>query len=377
MRILIIHQPGNAGVARHVLDLVTGLNQSEIDVSVIYSESQIGSYYRKRMESLRTSGVIFKNIPMRREVGFNDLLCFIKIVIYIFRNGPFDIIHSHSSKAGALTRLLPFKFKQVYSPHAYITMNDSLGKLSLYFYKCLEKILSLRCHTIVTSRKELSEALNLGICQKRVKLLYHGSECASSIEEKISNRNFYRKKWRISENQIVLGSIARYDLQKDHAFAVKFINHLDQFSSSIYKLVLVGDGPEKKKITDLVSKYGIEDRILFEAPADYTKIMPAFDFYFMHSKYEGFPYVLLDAMFYGLPILSRNVGGSEIVNDGVNGIFLDQLTPEESSVKFIEKSISPQKIRHLSNASVKTSICFEINKMIENYISFYNVIKYK
>ena len=160
----------------------------------------------------------------------------------------------------------------------------------------------------------------------------------------ITNRDLYRQKWGIDSDTIILGSIARYDFQKDHAFAVKFMFWLHSTSNFKVKLVFVGDGEEKATIENLINKLDIKDKVIMESPANFKDVMPAFDFYFMHSYYEGFPYVLVVAMFFGLPLLCRNVGGAEIVRDGINGVYLDDFSPERSALKFLNSVRKPQNI---------------------------------
>jgi len=375
MKILIIHQPGTAGVARHVLDLVSGLSKSNIDVWVIYSKDETGSYYRQSMDSLKQRGVKFKDIPMRRSIGFYDFISYLKIMRFILENGPFDIVHSHASKAGALTRLIPLKLNLVYSPHAYVTMNKSLSRFASLFYTHLEKLLSMRGVTVVTSIKEGKEAVRIGLNHNKTHLIYHGSESLCCDSENITNRDLYRQKWGVDSDTIILGSVARYDFQKDHAFAVKFMFWLHSTYNFKVKLVFVGDGEEKVAIENLINKLDIKDKVIMESPANFKDVMPAFDFYFMHSHYEGFPYVLVDAMFFGLPLLCRNVGGAEIVHDGINGVYLDDFSPERSALKFLKCIRTPQNITDFSNASRQSSSSFRLKDMIENYINFYNSIK--
>ena len=125
----------------------------------------------------------------------------------------------------------------------------------------------------------------------------------------------------------------------------------------------------------MINKLDIKDKVIMESPANFKDVMPAFDFYFMHSHYEGFPYVLVDAMFFGLPLLCRNVGGAEIVHDGINGVYLDDFSPERSALKFLKCIRTPQNITDFSNASRQSSSSFRLKDMIENYINFYNSMK--
>lgn len=87
------------------------------------------------------------------------------------------------------------------------------------------------------------------------------------------------------------------------------------------RLILVGEGPEKKACIDLAISLGVFGRVLSIGPvADVEKIMGIADVLLLPSEIEGFPLVLLEGMAAGAVCLASNVGGvSELITHGENG----------------------------------------------------------
>jgi glycosyltransferase involved in cell wall biosynthesis len=91
-------------------------------------------------------------------------------------------------------------------------------------------------------------------------------------------------------------------------------------------LVVVGDGPERSRLEDLVRATRLTDRIYFagqRSKEETLGLMTACDVFVLNSTYEGFPHVVLEAMCAGLPVVATAVGGTpELVRDGENGLLI-------------------------------------------------------
>lgn len=91
-------------------------------------------------------------------------------------------------------------------------------------------------------------------------------------------------------------------------------------------LVVVGDGPERPSLERLVARLGIQHRVCFTGRRDNDEtlgLMKGCDFLVLNSNHEGFPFVLLEAMSVGLPVIATAVGGvTEIVEPEKNGLLV-------------------------------------------------------
>jgi glycosyltransferase involved in cell wall biosynthesis len=91
-------------------------------------------------------------------------------------------------------------------------------------------------------------------------------------------------------------------------------------------LVIVGDGPDRQRLEQLVRGRNLSDRVYFAGSRkqeETMSLMAACDFFVLNSTYEGLPHVVLEAMNAGLPVVATAVGGTpEVVKDGENGMLI-------------------------------------------------------
>jgi glycosyltransferase involved in cell wall biosynthesis len=113
-------------------------------------------------------------------------------------------------------------------------------------------------------------------------------------------------------------------------------------------LVVIGDGPERSKLEKLSEKLGVTDRIYFagqKEKAEVLSLMSACDIFVLNSTYEGFPHVLLEAMFLQLPVVATAVGGvPEAIENGKTGMLIS--TKAQSLKNALQLLIKDQGFRH-------------------------------
>src|SRR6185369_16407097 len=138
-RVCLVAESAGGGVGRHFLDLATGLARRGVEVVAIYSPNRCDASFRERREQIE--GVRFVELPMRRAVHPLDAVDLVKLTQCIRREGPFDLIHCHSSKAGALGRVAAawLRTPSVYTPHAMVTLDPTLSPLKRRFYGGIER----------------------------------------------------------------------------------------------------------------------------------------------------------------------------------------------------------------------------------------------
>src|SRR3954470_24201961 len=126
LRVCLVTESAGGGVGRHFLDLAAGLAARGEHVSAIYSPGRCDAAFHERLPTIR--GVHFVSSPMRRAVHPLDVADSLRLVARIREVGPFDLIHGHSSKGGALARLAArwLEIPCVYTPHAFVTLDPTL-----------------------------------------------------------------------------------------------------------------------------------------------------------------------------------------------------------------------------------------------------------
>jgi glycosyltransferase involved in cell wall biosynthesis len=313
VRIAQVVESAGGGTGRHVLDLTEGLAERGHEVTLIYSLERIEAKFKTRAEAL--SGVERVTLPFRRQIGLHDISHVLALASVLRRRGPFDVVHGHSSKAGAIVRLLPRSVPgaRVYSPHAIRTMDPTLSTARHLFYSGVERLLSYRRgHFVAGSRHEVAELARIGAYPDRITLLDFG------IDNRIPlDRRVVRTAYGLDGDGPLLGFVGRLDWQKAPERAVRALARLDDRR---VRLALVGEGDLEAELRQVAHREGIEDRVLFLGFQDGQRIMPAFDLLVMPSRYESSPYVLLEAIMANVPVLATSVGMAEqLIGDGRAG----------------------------------------------------------
>ncbi|MEE0840242.1 MAG: glycosyltransferase family 4 protein [Acutalibacteraceae bacterium] len=147
-------------------------------------------------------------------------------------------------------------------------------------------------------------------------------------------------------------------------------NHSD------WKLYIVGDGEEEQKLTDLANNLKISDSVIFTGALPHDRVLSFMErssVYTMTSYSEGFPFVLIEAMSCGLPVIAFDVrvGPRAIINDGANGILV-----EDNDIKAFADALcslmdnAELRLEYSKNA-LERAKSFTEDKVVEKWISVF------
>jgi glycosyltransferase involved in cell wall biosynthesis len=184
------------------------------------------------------------------------------------------------------------------------------GALSGAAYGLIESVLGWAATDalIAVSPEEAEHARSLGIAASKIHLAPNGVDPFLS-----ESRVEVRAELGLQEDHIAVGFVGRLTWQKDPLRFCHAIAHAQQRDSRIIG-VMVGDGD----LAEAVRATG--GPVLFLGWREARAVMSAFDVLAVTSRYEGMPYVFLEALQAGLPIVSTEVGGSRLaIRPGENG----------------------------------------------------------
>lgn len=93
-----------------------------------------------------------------------------------------------------------------------------------------------------------------------------------------------------------------------------------------FRLVIIGDGPQKSQLENLAQMLNLSNRVLFLGSLPKEQVFACLkqaNVFILNSSYEGLPHVILEAMSAELPIVATDAGGtSEVVEDKKTGILI-------------------------------------------------------
>ncbi|OCJ11969.1 glycosyl transferase [Rhizobium sp. AC27/96] len=327
LSLLQVLEPSGGGSGRHFLDLCRAMQHRGHSVTAVYSPVRAEAAFVSELEGIGLDHVI--PLAMRRAPGPWDVTAWWHLRKIAAGHGAFDLIHGHSSKAGALTRLrLPGRHVPVlYTPHAFRTMDPTLGSKGRLIYGGIERLLGNRLtdRVICVSRDEYNHALSLGISDARLSIVVNGVNAPPS-----SQRGAIRKRYGIPQDALVFGFVGRMTPQKAPERLVEAFARIAAELPQAH-LLMIGVGELASAVTDMIKAAGLEHRARLDDSIPGVTAIDAFDVVVMPSRYEAMSYVMLEAAAAGKPLLLADVGGARtVLEPGRNGYIVPNSDdPEE------------------------------------------------
>jgi sugar transferase (PEP-CTERM/EpsH1 system associated) len=187
------------------------------------------------------------------------------------------------------------------------------------------------------------------------------------------DKNGARRALGFSEKDVLIGTVGRLDPIKDQQLLLQAFSGL-QGDRKDLRLILIGDGPERRSLESVKEKLSCKDRIVFLGERnDVDKLLPALDVFVLTSKNEGMSNTILEAMAAGLPIVATSVGGNlELVTQDKTGFFFEpgDIRGLTEALKFYMEHEEERRL-HGGNGRSKAEQHFSLNRMVEEYESLY------
>lgn len=233
-------------------------------------------------------------------------------------------------------------------PLVFVVQNiDSYRSNPLFIPKYYLSKLSMRWPVKVVAASEYVRDFVIkhqGVSPDHV-ITIHDAIAPAQFSSLARERDGVREEFNLRQNEIVIGTVARYDAQKGLLYLLDAFQRLASKYKEV-RLVLVGDGPQRNEIEEKVMEGGIANKVILTGfRRDYDRIIQGFDIFVLPSIWEGFPLALLASMASAKPVVSTKVSGiPEAVKDGVNG-FLVRPADSEALAERIERLICDEELR--------------------------------
>lgn len=294
----------------------------------------------KWIKDIENQGVKVKIVKFKRKIfsPVSDLVALIKLVVY-FKKEKFDIVHTHTPKAGFLGQLAA---KLVGIPIVINTLHGfSFAQNTPYFKKkfliFLERITAKFSDLILSvSQRVIDTAIKEKICPSQL-IKYLGRDIdierfnpARFNEEFILEK---KKQLGVDPKKKVIGIVARLVAEKGYRELFEAFKMVLEKFPEIIILSVGAEEPEKKDAINknIVKKYGIEGKVIFLGErADVDEIYPLMDIFVLPTYREGIGGSILEASAMERPIITNDiVNCREAVENGKTGILVKTNTPEE------------------------------------------------
>ena len=265
---------------------------------------------------------------LRRNINpLYDLLAFLKLYLFL-KKKHYDIVHTHSSKAGIIGRLaaraagVPVVVHTIHG----LPFHRYESGLANFIYITLERLCAAYTDRIIT----VADSMTVQAVEKKVAsrdkfiTIYSGMEVAN-FRENGEGRRSIREHFGIADGDIVIGKIARLFRLKGQEYLIRAFAKLPVREKNL-RLMLIGDGILKDKFEKMCVEAGIRDRVIFTGLVSPDKVgdyISALDIVVHTSLREGLARILPQALIAKKPVVTFDIdGASEIIEDGMTGFLV-------------------------------------------------------
>jgi glycosyltransferase involved in cell wall biosynthesis len=304
MRICHVIEAAGGGSGQVVVDLAAAGLAAGDDVTVIYAPQRAEARFVAALSALPRLTVFAT--PMQRIVCWRDFVDCWRLYLLLRRQKPFDIIHGHSSKGGALARLAGFllpRAVKIYTPHAFITMSAAASPI----YGWLEWILSWFCAAIivVSDQEKRHAQQRLKIAPSKLHVVLNGIAL-----DYPADRQTARQQMAFAEGAYVVGFVGRLVPQKNLPRLVEAFA-LIAARQPTARLAIVGAGILQAELEASLQQRNLTAYARLFVRSNARDLMPGFDCLLCSSDYESFGLIFPEALDAGVPIVTTAVGIAE------------------------------------------------------------------
>ncbi len=359
--VLIVSQPVEYGVAVCVRQLAEAGVAAGHHVTVACPGSEKGPL----AGWIEEAGATHEAVDLVRQPGLRDVRG-IWSLRRLARGR--DVVHLHSSKAGALGRMAVTTLRRrdrpavVFTPHYWSWQVG--GRLAI-LYRWIERLLARRCDAIIAvSEQEAAEGrAELGPALGYLEVIPNG------VDRKRFSPDGERAD-RDPDSPLIV-CVGRLSKQKGQDLAIR---GLAQLHDRAARLRLVGgENPvgEKAQLEKLAASLGVSERIEWRGKVDDpAPEFRAADVVIAPSRWEGMSLVFLEAMACGAPMVVADVFGSDAV--GAAGVIVSPDDPDALAREIDALLADPPRRQTLGRAARERSASYDLAKTLARNLSMWS-----
>ena len=373
MKILYLITKSNwGGAQRHVYDLSVEAKKRGFTTKVALGGEGI---LKQRLMEANIPTVAIQTLG--RDITVKDDTAAFANLWKIIRDEKPDILHLHSAKAAGLGsfigRISGIK-KIIYTVHGFAWNEDRsfVQKCAIIFFTWLTMLFSTDIITL--SKREMQQAMALPFMKKKVKLIplgitpptFYGHDNAVVFFERLIGTPLSKR--------TIIGTIAELHPNKGLVYLIEAARELVKTHPTL-AIIIIGNGDLFAPLTKLIQEYGLGMNVYLVGFVDQaSQYLKAFNIFVLPSIKEGLPYVLFEAGYAQVPIITTNVGGiPEIIDDMESGIIIQSKKAREIEHGLIfmleHKKNCKEYAEHLRK---KVEIEFSLQKMLERTFEVYS-----
>ncbi|MCB9915492.1 MAG: glycosyltransferase [Planctomycetes bacterium] len=307
------------GTRRHITDVGHGLARRGWDVHLVVSAERQPEF-RADFAGLEAAGAVVHELPMVRELRPGPDARHVWALRGLMRHLRPALVHTHSSKAGALGRTaarLAGVPRRVHTPHTLAFLFEGMfGPRKRRLFHAVEKRLAASTDRLVAvSESEAETFRRSGVVDPaKVRVVPNGIDPApfeGAAPHALAELG-------LDPARVTFAVVGLLNVAKGHDLA---LDALAAPGNEAAQLLFAGHGALEGELRARAAALGVAQRVAFLGfRADVPRLLASADALLLPSRWEGMPYIVLEAMAAGLPVLATPVDGAkDLVRDGATG----------------------------------------------------------
>jgi len=299
-----------------------------------------------------------------------------------FRDGKFDVVHTHTSKAGFLGRMAAAEAGVptiIHTPHGTIhTRNNQVEGLpgnpvGMWALREAEKMAGRHTAWLTAlSEHERDTCVALGLSKSDNTVVIPNGINVAEFADAARKKRSARKALGLESEDIAILFLGRLAPEKGAATLIEAFAEVAEKVPNA-RLLVAGDGPERKRAAEAAEKLGGKVSLLGKIDNPAT-IHAAADIFAMPSFYEGFGLSAVEAMAAGTPVVASSVGGlPELLRHGKCGVLVRPGRPDKLAAALTALALDPRERKKFAAEGRKRSKEFPVEKMLESYFKLYDI----
>jgi glycosyltransferase involved in cell wall biosynthesis len=355
MKIVHVFRAPIGGLFRHVSDLARGQSELGHEIGIICDSTTGGDHAIKLLNQLKPYCALgIERRPISRLPGLGDLAG-ARQVMDVAKMWHPEVLHGHGAKGGAYARLAGWRLgiKSFYTPHGG-SLHHKASPLLQPVYDAAEKFF---------------RRIGTGICfvcdyeRKRFDATY-GIKGKPNI---VTFNGLWDEEFTPAKPAADAKDFLFVGEMRDFKGVDILLRALAQIPNAT--ATLVGDGPSMDEYKALTKELGIQNRTDFKGRLPMVEAVKFGRIMVLPSRFESFPYVVLETAAAGLPLITSNVGGiAEVVP---RHLLCEPLTPDELAKRMTALLNDPEKTKSEGEAYTahirKTCSAQEMSRKISDF----------
>jgi len=341
------------GADENTLLTVNGLDPHRFRVTLAVGAGSEATMLAAVSPSVR----VIELTDLVREVSPRRDLAALRGLRRLIRDERYDIVHTHTAKAGMLGRFAARGAGPVivHTLHGS-TFHGALGRAEYLLYWGLEKAAAGFTDRIITVGEDLRDRyLEAGIGRAdRYQLIRSGmelSDFSAAAAMGPERRAEVRRSLGVPADAPLVGKVARLEARKGYRYFLEMAEAVLQRVPAAH-FVGLGAGDEHGPLRAEVERRGLTGRVHFPGfRRDIADVLAVLDVAVLTSLWEGLPRVLVQAAASGGPAVSFAVEGAhEVVKDRVNGWVVPMRDVPAMTDRVVELLSDPARARAMGAA---------------------------